>query len=248
MISSTLIFEGHLNDFLSHSEQFKVIQRTMHLPSSIKDVIEAQGIPHTEVNVITANDRSVDFTYHVTPGDVIRVFPYNIEPLISPLIHLIPPNSVVPRFILDTHLGKLASYLRMLGFDTIYQNNLEDVRLAEISFHEDRIVLSRDLGLLKRKIIKRGYYARSTVPRQQLIEVITRYQLVDKIKPLKRCIQCNGNIQPIPKVGIKMLVSEKTLCYYDEFFICSVCNQIYWKGSHYYHMQEFINQIIQQCS
>jgi len=247
MISFTLIFEGHLNDFLSHSEQFKAIQRTMQLPSSIKDIIEAQGIPHTEVNVITANERSVDFTYHITQGDVIRVFPYNIEPLISPLIHLIPPNLVVPRFILDTHLGKLASYLRMLGFDTIYQNNLEDVRLAEISFREDRIVLSRDLGLLKRKIITRGAFIHSTVPRQQLIEIITRYQLVDKIDPLKRCIQCNGIIEPIPKVRIKLLISEKTLRYYDEFFICSVCNQIYWKGSHYDHMQDFIKQIIQQC-
>jgi len=247
MISFTLIFEGHLNDFLSHSGQFKAIQRTMQLPSSIKDIIEAQGIPHTEVNVITANERSVDFTYHITQGDVIRVFPYNIEPLISPLIHLIPPNLVVPRFILDTHLGKLASYLRMLGFDTIYQNNLEDVRLAEISFLEDRIVLSRDLGLLKRKIITRGAFIHSTVPRQQLIEIITRYQLVDKIDPLKRCIQCNGIIEPIPKVRIKLLISEKTLRYYDEFFICSVCNQIYWKGSHYDHMQDFIKQIIQQC-
>lgn len=247
MISFTLIFEGHLNDFLSHSGQFKAIQRTMQLPSSIKDIIEAQGIPHTEVNVITANERSVDFTYHITQGDVIRVFPYNIEPLISPLIHLIPPNLVVPRFILDTHLGKLASYLRMLGFDTIYQNNLEDVRLAEISFREDRIVLSRDLGLLKRKIITRGAFIHSTVPRQQLIEIITRYQLVDKIDPLKRCIQCNGIIEPIPKVRIKLLISEKTLRYYDEFFICSVCNQIYWKGSHYDHMQDFIKQIIQQC-
>ena len=247
MISFTLTFEGHLNNFLSHSEKFKAIQRTMHLPSSIKDVIEAQGIPHIEVDVITVNDRSVDFSYHIIQGDVIRVFPYNIEPHISPLIHLTPQNLEAPRFILDTHLGKLASYLRMLGFDTTYQNNLEDKRIAEISLNEDRIVLSRDLGLLKRKIITRGAFIRSTVPRQQLIEIITRYQLIDKVDPLKRCIQCNGKIEPIPKVRIKLLVSEKTLRYYDEFFICSVCKQIYWKGSHYYHMQEFIKKIMQQC-
>jgi uncharacterized protein with PIN domain len=197
--------------------------------------------------LIFEGDRSVDFTHHITQGDVIRIYPYNIEPQIFPIIHLTPKNLEVPRFILDTHLGKLASYLRMLGFDTTYQNNLVDARLAEISFREDRIVLSRDLGLLKRKIIKRGYYVRSTVPRQQLIEIINRYQLVDKIIPLKRCIQCNGNIEPIPKVSINMFVSEKTLRYYDEFFICSGCKQIYWKGSHYHHMQEFIKHLIQQC-
>ena len=244
MSEITLTFEGELNDFLSQREKHTPISHSISLPTGIKDVIESLGVPHPEVDIIIVNNHSVDFSYKVTHGDVIFIYPHNVHLQTSPIIHLAPQIQDIQTFVVDTHLGKLASYLRMLGFDTIYQNNYGDQRLAEISYLEDRILLSRDLGLLKRKVVKRGYYIRSTIPRNQLIEIINRYQLVNKITPFSRCIQCNGRLRPIHKSRIEMQLQEKTRKYYDEFQICDGCSQIYWKGSHYYHMQNFIRQII----
>lgn len=237
-------FEGELNDFFLQREKHSPISHSISHPTSIKDVIESLGVPHPEVDIIIVDNQSVDFSYKVTHGDVIFIYPHNVHLQTSPIIHLAPQNQDIPTFVVDTHLGKLASYLRMLGFDTIYQNNYGDQRLAEISYLEDRTLLSRDLGLLKRKVVKRGYYIRSTIPRNQLIEIINRYKLANKITPFSRCIQCNGIIKPIHKSRIEMQLQEKTRKYYDEFQICDGCSQIYWKGSHYYHMQNFIRQII----
>jgi uncharacterized protein with PIN domain len=247
MSEITLIFIGELNDFIQQRAKFTSISHSISFPSSIKDVIESIGVPHPEIDIILANNRSVDFSYQVQHGDEFHIYPYNVHPQTSRIIHLAPQYMDVPTFVVDTHLGKLTSYLRMLGFDTIYQNDYDDQRLAEISSQEDRTLLSRDIGLLKRKVIKRGYYIRSRIPRNQLIETINRYQLVNKMIPFKRCIQCNGLLNPIPKSMIQMQLQDKTRQYYDEFKICDSCSKIYWKGSHYYHMKDFIGQIILQC-
>lgn len=244
MSEITLTFVGELNDFITQRDKHTPIYHSISQPTSIKDVIESLGVPHPEVDIITVNNHSVDFSFQVRNGDVINIYPVSARPQSSAFIHLAPQNQDIPTFVVDTHLGKLASYLRMLGFDTLYQTNYSDHRLAEISSLENRTLLSRDLGLLKRKIVMRGYYLRSTIPRNQLIEIINRYQLVNKFKPFRRCIQCNGIIKPIHKSRIEMQLLEKTRQYYDEFQICEDCSQIYWKGSHYYDMQNFIRQII----
>lgn len=242
-----LTFEGGLIDFLPKREIDYPISHSVSHPTSIKDVIETLGVPHPEVDIIIVNDCSVDFSYQARPGDEFRIYPPGIHPLNSPAIHLIPQDLDFPTFVIDTHLGKLASYLRMLGFDTIYQNDFGDQRLAEISSLEDRTLLTRDLGLLKRKVVIRGYYLRSTTPRYQLIEVINRYKLVNKITPFSRCMQCNGLLKQTHKSTIEMQLQEKTQQYYDEFQICDGCSKIYWKGSHYLHMQSFIGHLIHQC-
>lgn len=243
-----LTFVGELNDFFPESDIGQPIPHYLIQPSSIKDVIEALGVPHPEVDIIIANDRSVDFSYQLRNGDECSIYPPGNLIMYSPIIHLTPPIKAVPSFVLDTHLGKLASYLRMLGIDTIYDNDSDDQRLAEISSLEDRTLLSRDIGLLKRKIVKRGYYIRSTIPRDQLVEVINRYQLVKKITPFRRCIHCNGILNPIHKSVVEVQLQENTRQYYDEFKTCEGCSKIYWKGSHYLHMQKFIGQIILQCN
>jgi len=247
MSEITLSFVGELNDFISKRDKHTPIYHSSSHPTSIKDVIESLGIPHPEVDIIIVNNHSVDFSYQVRNGDEIYIYPYSTHPQSSAFIHLAPQNQDIPTFVVDTHLGKLASYLRMLGFDTIYQNYYSDQRLAEISSFENRTLLSRDLGLLKRKVVMRGYYLRSMIPRNQLIEIINRYQLVNKIKPFRLCIRCNGGIKPIHKSRIEMQLQEKTRQYYDEFQICEDCSQIYWEGSHYYDMQKFIRQIILKC-
>jgi uncharacterized protein with PIN domain len=247
MSEITITFMGELNDFISLQDKFKLISYSISFPSSIKDVIESLGVPHPEVDLIIVNNQAVDFSYQITDGDDFSIYPYNLQPQKLRIQHLIPSINNIPTFILDSHLGKLASYLRMLGFDTDYNNKYEDQRLAEISSRENRILLSRDIGLLKRKVVKRGYFIRSKIPRDQLIEIIHRFKLRNKITPFKRCIQCNGSLNHIAKSTIEMRLQEKTKQYYDEFMICDMCSKIYWKGSHFDRMKDFIGKILIHC-
>ena len=206
---------------------------------SIKHLIEAVGIPHTEVGQIEVNDIYVDFKYKVQNGDQIKVWGFKNANISNLTIEI----DQEVRFILDNHLGKLAAYLRMLGFDTLYQNNFQDPELARIASNQKRILLTRDRRLLMRSIINRGYCLRSQLPQHQAIEVIKRFNLVGKSKPFHRCLRCNGFLKPISKEAILDKLLPMTRRYYDEFYICQSCNQIYWKGSHYEHMLNIIKQM-----
>jgi uncharacterized protein with PIN domain len=161
-----------------------------------------------------------------------------------PLAPLRPPFPAEPRFVLDTHLGQLAAYLRMLGFDTLYRNDYPDEELARISSAEQRILLTRDRGLLKRGIVTYGRYVRATDPQRQVAEVVRHYQLAAAIVPLRRCIRCNGRLRTVPKEQIGERLAPKTREYYDEFSACEACDQIYWKGAHYERMRAFIEQVL----
>jgi uncharacterized protein with PIN domain len=153
-----------------------------------------------------------------------------------------------PRFVLDTHLGRLAAYLRLLGFDTVYRNDCADEELARLSSSEGRILLTRDRGLLKRGLVTHGYCIRDTNPRQQLIEVLRRFDLCQAVAPFRRCIRCNGSLQPVSKEAISHRLLPRTRQYYDEFHICQGCDRIYWQGSHYRRMQQFIASVLETLS
>jgi hypothetical protein len=213
-----------------------------HRPS-IKDLIESLGVPHPEVDIITVGGRSVDFGYLVRHDDRIEVFPPGTTPAVSPLIHLWPALQAEARFVLDTHLGRLSGYLRMLGFDTLYRNDYHDEELAAVSSREDRILLTRDRGLLKRGIVLRGYYVRETSPRQQVRELIKRYHLVGQIMPFRRCIRCNGMLRIASREEVFDRLPPRTRQEFDEFRVCVECASIFWKGSHYTPMQEFVDWI-----
>lgn len=145
------------------------------------------------------------------------------------------------KFILDVHLGRLARWLRMLGFDALYRNDYDDPEIVKIAGQEGRTILTRDLGIMKRRAVTHGYHVQSTKPREQLHEVLARYQLRDQIKPFHRCIVCNGLLQSVPKEAVVNELEPKTALYYDEFFQCGACRKIYWRGSHFEQMTTFIN-------
>jgi len=170
---------------------------------SVKDTIEALGVPHTEVDLILVNGESVDFAYLLQNGDKISVYP------VFETIDIRPQPLREIRFVLDVHLGKLANHLRMFGFDTWYRNDYEDAQLAEISCHEKRILLTRDMGLLKRSMVTHGYFLRETNPKRQLREVLRRFDLFKVIAPFERCISCNGLVHPVDKGEISEQVPEK---------------------------------------
>lgn len=150
------------------------------------------------------------------------------------------------KFILDVHLGRLARWLRMLGFDTLYRNDYDDPEIVAIARQEGRAILTRDLGIMKRRAVIYGYHVQSTKPQEQLHEVLTRYQLYDQIRPFHRCIVCNGLLHIVAKETVVDQIEPKTLLYYDEFFQCVGCRKIYWRGSHYERMTSFINGLNNQ--
>lgn len=234
-------FYASLNDFLPPQQRQKCFAYCFKGKPSIKDTIEAIGVPHPEVELIIKNGEVVDFSEPVQKDDRWSIYPHffsfsiNHHKLRSPL--------EIPRFVLDVHLGKLATKMRLLGLDTLYENNYADAELADISAQQQRILLTRDLGLLKRSIVTYGYWIRNQNPQLQLEEVLNRFNLFSLITPFKRCVHCNGLINLVSKADIQDQLEPLTQEYYQEFYQCTVCNQIYWKGSHYPKLKQWINTI-----
>jgi uncharacterized protein with PIN domain len=236
-------FYEELNDFLPKIKRKKTLKIEDFGKRTVKDLIQSQGIPHTEVDLILINGESVDFNHHVQAEDYVSVYPvfesFNIEPINK--LRSEPLRKT--QFMLDVHLGKLAKYLRMLGYDAFYHNNFDDDEVVLSAQLDDRIVLTRDLGMLKRSDVEKGYYIRSTSPKKQLAEVLDRFDLYKSIKPFRICMHCNGKIKPASKEKVEHRLLPDTRKHYTEFFQCSNCKKIYWKGSHHKKMMEFVAEL-----
>lgn len=229
-------FDDALKVFLKNFNHKTLISYTFNDNQSVKHLVEAMGIPHTEVGTILANGNRVSTDYFVANQDVIEIFP--AEEYSS---WAFPPS-----FILDNHLGRLAAFLRMLGFDSLYHNDYQDEELAEIASLTNRVLLTRDLRLLMRKSIRMGYWLRSKDPKTQIVEVVNRFKLADLVEPFKRCMRCNTLLVTVEKAQVLSQLQPLTRKYFDEFRWCPDCNQAYWPGSHYDRMMAFINQISHQ--
>jgi len=240
---ATFRFYEELNDFLPIEKKKVAFVHRFNGAPSIKDVIEAIGVPHVEVDLIMANGNSVDFKYHLKDKDNISVYPVFETINIANVSHLRDSPLRETKFILDVHLGKLARYLRMLGFDTTYQNDNDDNEIIRVSFTEHRIILTRDLGLLKVKSVSHAYFIRSQNPKEQLTEVLRHFDLVHAIDPFNRCIKCNGKLELVEKEIIIQQLKPLTKKYFNKFYRCTNCQSIFWEGSHFDHMQSFINTI-----
>jgi uncharacterized protein with PIN domain len=237
-----------LNDLLPLPKRGQSSSHAFEAAASVKDTIEAFGVPHTEVDLILVNGNPEAFSYLLRDGDRISVYPVFRSLNLSPLTRLQPRSEGEIRFVLDTHLGKLAAYLRMLGFDSVYRNDCRDEELAHISAGQQRTLLSRDRGLLKRSVVTCGYLVRESQPRQQLIEVLRRFGLSGSIAPFRRCLHCNTLLQPVPKDLISDRLPPQTKKHYDEFHFCRECNHLYWKGSHYQRMTSLIERMMDSVS
>jgi uncharacterized protein with PIN domain len=237
-------FYEELNDFLPKERRKKTFTHSFDGNPAIKDPIEAMGVPHTEVDLILVNGKSVGFDYHLKNGDHVSVYPVFESFDISPLVRLRERPLRKTAFVLDVHLGKLAKLLRMAGFDTEYQNDYTDKDLVKISIDENRIILTRDRGLLYVKEVQHGYWLRTTGAREQLKEVVDRFDLYSRIRPFYRCMVCNGKIKPVDKEIILDELKPNTRLYYDTFHRCESCGKIYWRGSHYKKMKAFMDTLL----
>ena len=150
-------FYTELNDHLPLCDQYQVVEKRFFVSASVKDMIESLGVPHTEVDLVLANGDSSDFSHLIHNGDRVAVYPVFKSIDIAPVLRLRPQPLREPKFVLDVHLGRLAGYLRMLGFDTVYLNRLDDRELVQISCRQRRVLLTRDRGVLTHSAVTRGY-------------------------------------------------------------------------------------------
>ena len=149
---------------------------------------------------------------------------------------------MLPTLIADAHLGRLAKYLRLLGYDTAFERDIADRRMLYRASSEKRMLLSRDRALVE-IALETGLAAilvQSSSSREQLQEVLARIGDTAGAQPFSRCLECNGDVVSVPKVEIRGQVPEPVFQDFDEYFRCGQCKRVYWKGSHYDRMREFI--------
>jgi uncharacterized protein with PIN domain len=236
--SVRLNLNGDLDFFLPSTTRGKAVERSLTEKTSIKDVIEACGVPHPEVDLIVVNGEAVDFDHSVMNDAEIEVYPPGIQYLHSCEKRL--QIHTVRRFVTDGHLGKLARNLRMFGFDVAYDSQATDRQLLAVMDRENRALLTRDRRLLMHAVVKTGYCPRSQDPDEQTIEVIRRFNLLRLIAPFTRCLRCNAPLQDVAKTDIIEELEPLTKIYYDQFRRCTGCGQIYWSGSHFEKLQKRI--------
>ncbi|MBI1895567.1 MAG: Mut7-C ubiquitin/RNAse domain-containing protein [Acidobacteria bacterium] len=242
MPQASFRFYAELNDFLKPEHRGETLVYQFEVAPSVKHVIEAYGVPHTEVDLLLINSEPADFSRLVADGDRVSVYPVFESIDITAATRVRPQPLRQLRFVLDCHLGRLAKYLRILGFDTLYRNRCDDTELAEIAASQGRVLLTMDRGLLMRAKVERGYFVREPLPRRQLIEVLRRFDLCGAIAPFQRCLRCNSELEPVDKQQVLDQIPPRTRAWCDEYQRCPDCRKIYWKGSHYERMREFVDQ------
>lgn len=241
--TASLRFYAELKDFLDRGNTSGTLTRSFDVAPSVKDLIESSGIPHTEVELITINGEPVGFEHRVDDGDLINVYPVFESFDVSPIITVRPDPLRITRFVADNHLRKLSTYLRLLGFDTAHDTAWDDPELVRISVRQRRILITRDVGLLKHGDLTHGYYVRSADPREQIVEVIQRFHLERSLRPFTRCMRCNGTLADANKDDVKANVPPATFQSVDRYKRCETCGQVFWKGSHHPHLQAIVESV-----
>jgi uncharacterized protein with PIN domain/sulfur carrier protein ThiS len=236
-------FYEELNEFLPTDQRKCDLELEFEAPTPVRHLIETLGIPHTEVEVILLNGVSVDLEQRVKEGDRVSVYPMFESLDITPLLRLRERPLRDPRFIVDAHLGRLSHYLRMLGFDTLFENDFGDRELARISAEDRRILLTGDRALLMHRAVTHGCYLRSHIPRQQLEYVVERLDLCSLMRPFSRCMECNGLLQAATNEEVVEQLPENIRLTQNDFRRCGDCGKVYWKGSHYQRMVQVIERL-----
>jgi uncharacterized protein with PIN domain len=234
---------GALNDFLPPERRGAEFLHTFAGTPSVKDLIESLGPPHPEVDIILVDGEAVGFAHRVEDGTRVAAYPAFHSLDVTPVTRVGLPLPLEPCFALDVGLGRLAGFLRMLGFDTLWRNDFADDELARLSRDEERVVLTRDLGLLKRSEVGHGYYPRSSDPAHQLVEVVRRYQLTARMRPFTRCLACNAPLAAAGKDEVLDRIPERVAATHSRFQQCPECRRVFWPGTHHQRMQALVDKL-----
>ena len=236
------LFQGDLPFFVRPERGLRQIVRQLREKTSVKDAIEACGVPHPEVDLIVVDGKAVDFSHQLRTAATIRVYP------VPAPVELFPESRLQRRqrtqFVADGHLGKLTRYLRLLGIDVVYAPQATDAELLALAAPEERALLTRDRRLLMHAVVRDGYNPRSQNAEEQTREVLRRFELRAKLAPHTRCLRCNGLLAVVPKSEVIGELEPLTRIYYKDFRRCRSCGQIYWAGSHFEKLQARSERIL----
>jgi uncharacterized protein len=245
MVTATFRFYEELNDFLAPERRGREFGCACARAATTKHMIEALGVPHTEVELVLVNGESVGFGLLLREGDRVAVYPkfeaFDVTPLLCVRTHALRE----PRFVADAHLGGLARLLRMLGFDTLYDNHFRDDEIARIAAAQQRIVLTRDRDLLKRRGITHGCYVHALGAGPQLREVVDRLDLARAARPFILCLHCNAPLHTLAKERVAASVPPQVRERYERFSTCDVCRRVFWEGSHWQRMRTLVDGLLE---
>jgi uncharacterized protein with PIN domain len=235
---------GTLNDFIPAGLKQKTFSLAFKTPITVGEVAESIGIPLSEIKLVLVNSETVDYSKRLKENDFISLYPAFEQINISPVSGAMGRDKEFPSFILDAHLGKLAKYLRMLGFDTLYQNNYIDRQIIDIAADEGRMILTRDKILLKSKEAQQGYYVRAIEKHEQLKEIVGKFGLAGKFRSFTRCMMCNAEMEKKSKVEVLDKIDAGTARIFSEFLYCPGCDKVFWKGSHFERKEKLILSLL----
>ena len=242
MSQASFRFYAQLNDFLPRGWRGQRFTRPVAGTPSIKDAIEALGVPHPEIELLLVNGASVDFAHRLQGGDSVSVYPafrsFDLAGIYR--VGADPPEPI--RFVADGHVRKLASFLRLAGFDTLVLD--DDSAISTAAARDGRVVLTRDLDLLKRNAIRFGRYVRNIHPEPQLAEVFEHFSLAGRVKPFTRCLRCNELVSSIANADLGNRVPPRSRACFDDFTVCPGCNRVYWRGSHHERLRCLLERAI----
>lgn len=233
MRSATVRIHGSANDLLPPHRRDRPFVVEFELPIGLRDLIQSIGVPWVELSTASVNGTAAGPATRIDDHDLIEA--RSRYPLAEP--------PAEPGFLLDVHLGRLAHYLRLFGFDTAHSQDATDPELVERSIAESRVLLTRDRNLLMHGRLATGSFVRATDPRQQISEVAERFALGEIATPLTRCLACNGNLQELPAAEAAPLVPASVAQNHTEFTTCPDCGRVYWKGSHYQRLLAIIEEV-----
>jgi uncharacterized protein len=247
VVTAHFRFYAELNAFLAPALRQQRFSRVCPRDASVKHMIEALGVPHTEVELILVNGEPVDFSHRLSDGERVSIYPRFIALGVASPVPL-RPTPAGQRFIADAHLGLLAKHLRMLGFDVLYRNDYSDAEVARIAAADERIVLTRDRDLLIRKEIVHGCYLHALAADEQVREVMRRFDLAPSVRALSRCLSCNGMLRVVDKSAVAHHVPQHSRHVYQRFYECDCCAQVYWEGSHVVRMRARVARMLQHAT
>ena len=236
MVTASFRFYGELNNFIAPERRGRATDAECARAATTKHMIEAIGVPHTEVDVVLVNGEPAGFGRLLEDGERVTIYPLFTTLDVSELARVRAPLPAEPRFVADAHLGGLARFLRMAGFDTLYDNNFMDGEIEQLSVAENRVVLTRDRELLKRRGVTHGCYVHAIRPGEQFREIVRRLRLAGGIRPFTLCLKCNAPLRGIPKADVLDRLPRSVRERHTEFSMCDVCQGVFWKGSHWQRM------------
>jgi uncharacterized protein with PIN domain len=264
MVTAAFRFHDELNDFLPRERRAVEFHCECARAATAKHMIEALGVPHTEVGRVFLNGAAASLSRLLSDGDRVEVWPHRPGEQLQPAAALasgalaagsagsagpaashaaVGAHGPAPRFVADAHLGGLARLLRMAGFDTLYDNNILDEEVEALSANEGRIALTRDRELLKRSGVEQGCYVRALKPAGQLAEIFRRLNLAPQARPFTLCLSCNAPLRAVGKAEIHERLPPSVQRAHDEFLTCEQCHGVFWKGSHWRRMSDLLMKI-----